>query len=136
MGENLSSKKQRVYVFGNELLDFDNMPIKLLPKLRQLFPEIEFVITDPNENVKPENGRLYIIDTVMGLSRVMALTDVDQLADEPKYSMHDFDLGFQLKLLKKIGQLKHVTIFGVPPDISQDDAVKQMTKAISICDFR
>ena len=44
--------------------------------------------------------------------------------------MHDFDLGLNLKLLQKIGELEKITIFGVPPDMNKKIALKQLIKLI------
>lgn len=124
--------KTTIYIFGNELLDFDNLPIKLVPELKKLFPNINFIIQDPTENIKPaENGELIIIDTVIGIDKVMVINDIKKLETEKIYSMHDFDLAFNLKLLKKIDQLEKLTIFGVPPKINKKTALKQLTELIS-----
>ena len=122
--------KTKIHIFGNPLLPFDNLPIKLMPKLEKQFPEIEFVLSDPNENIKPENGKLIIIDTVMGIDRVKILTDIDKIQTEQSCSAHDFDLGFNLKLLKKIGELKEVVIFCVPPNIKIEKAEKQLVEVL------
>lgn len=103
-----------IYVFGNELLGFDNLPIKLVPHLKKEFPDINFQIIDPNENLKPIKKELIIIDTIDGINNVQVITDLDKIKTEKIYSVHDFDLGFNLKLLKKIGKLEKVLIFGVP----------------------
>lgn len=120
-----------IYIFGNSLIEFDSLPIKLVPKLKKLFPEIDFVIKDPNENLKPQNGELYIIDTVMGLKKVTVITDLDKIQLDKIYSAHDFDLGFNLKLLQKIGELKKVVIFGVPASISEEKSLRQLVELIT-----
>lgn len=126
--------KKTIYIFGNPLLHFDSLPIKLAPELAKTFPDFDFVIQDPNENLHPENGELIIIDTIMGIDKITIIDDInqiDKIESSPTYSLHDFDLGFNLKLLKKIGELKKVTIFGVPPDIKQEDALEQLKKSIN-----
>lgn len=132
--------KKIIYVFGNPLLDFDNLPIKLVSKLKKLFPEINFVIKDPNENLKPEKGELWIIDTVVTTSaqcpvpsyrnKIIVIEDLDKIQLGKIYSAHDFDLGFNLKLLAKIGELKKVTIFGVPARMEEREALRQLAKLI------
>ena len=130
-------KKLTIYIFGNELLDFDNLPIKLAPKLKKLFPAINFIIQDPNENTKlSKNGELIIIDTVMGIDKVTVINDIEKLETEKIYSMHDFDLAFNLKLLKKIGRLKKLAIFGVPPDYNSKRALIELRKKINALLYR
>jgi len=119
-------KEKTIYIFGNEILDFDNLPIKLKPELEKIFPNYSFIITDPNENLKPIDKKLTIIDTVQGIEKVTIFNDVEKIENTPKYSMHDFDLGFNLKLLHKIGLLDEAIIFGVPMNIKKQIALKQL----------
>lgn len=121
---------KNIYIFGNPLLEEDNLPIKLAPKLRKIFPAINFEVKDPNENLWPENNELYIIDTVIGIDRVKIIKDLDKIQLDKIYSAHDFDLGFNLKLLAKIGELKHANIIGIPNTINIKEALKQSTNVI------
>lgn len=128
-------KKIIIYIFGNPLLSFDSLPIELAPELKKIFPKIKFVIKDPNENLKPEKGELYMIDTILGIKKVEVITDLDKIQLGRIYSAHDFDLGFNLKLLQKIGELKKVMIFGVPDKISKKEALKQLTEKLDEFNF-
>ncbi|OGH77935.1 MAG: hypothetical protein A2469_03145 [Candidatus Magasanikbacteria bacterium RIFOXYC2_FULL_40_16] len=119
-----------IYIFGNPLLDFDNLPIQLQPELEKIFPDINFVAMDPNENLRPENKELIIIDTAVGIDHVTILDDIDKIELSPQYSLHDYDLGFNLKLLKKLGQLEKITIFCVPPDINKKQALEELVNLI------
>jgi Ni,Fe-hydrogenase maturation factor len=135
-------KKKTIHIFGNPILDFDNLPLKIAPKLEKLFPEINFIITDPSENLKPIDGELIIIDTVEGAKsaqggpasgwKVVLIDDVKKLETSKIYSLHDFDLAFNLKLLKKIGKLKKIKIFGVPMEGDEEEILKQLGKIIKI----
>jgi len=122
--------KFTIYIFGNPLLPFDNLPIKILPQLRKKFPQFNFVIFDPNENLKPQDKKLFIIDTVQGLKEVALIEDFDRIMTNKIYSLHDFDLGFNLKLLQKIGELEEIKIFGIPPELGVDEIVKQLTQIL------
>ncbi len=123
--------KKTIHIFGNPLLPFDNLPIKLAPKLKKRFPEINFIIQDPNENIKPRNREMIIIDTVAGIKEAMVFSDFAQIQLDKIYSAHDLDLGLNLKLLQKIGELEKITIFGVPPNINEQTAFKQLSKLIT-----
>ncbi|MEK7203381.1 MAG: hypothetical protein AAB653_03630 [Patescibacteria group bacterium] len=123
--------KKKIYIFGNPLLCFDNLPIKLAPKLKKTFSEIDFIIQDPNENLKPKNNELIIIDTVIGSKKIVIINDAEKIKASPTCSLHDFDLGFNLKLLKKIGKLKKFTIFGVPTKMEKNKALKQLINLIN-----
>jgi len=123
-------QKKTIHIFGNPLLDFDNLPLKLAPKLEKLFPEIDFVIADPSENLEPNNGELIIIDTVEGIKKVVVIDDLEKIQTGKIYSLHDFDLAFNLKLLQKIGKLKKVKIFGVPMEGDEKEILEQLEKSI------
>ena len=114
---------KKIYIFGNDYLENDSLPIKLKPKLEKIFPEIKFIIQDPNENLRPENGELFIIDTVIGPNKVVVIEDIEKIEREPSVSMHDFDLGFNLKLLKKIGLLKKTIIIGIPSESNLEEVI-------------
>jgi Ni,Fe-hydrogenase maturation factor len=123
-----------IHIFGNPLLDFDNLPIKMAPKLKKAFPKINFIITDPNENLKPDaKGELFIIDTVEGLIDVRIFDSLKEFQSDKLYSMHDFDLGFNLKLFEKLGMLKKVKIIGVPQQKNnQRQIFKKLTAILKL----
>ncbi len=122
--------KKLIYIVGNPLLKEDNLPLKFLPSLRREFPDIEFQTLDPNENIKPVEKKINIIDTVEGADRVIKISDINILKTEDVYSPHDFDLSFNLKLLHKIGQLEKIVIFGVPKDMDFKVGLKNLIQLI------
>lgn len=122
--------KKTIYIFGNAFLSFDNVPIRLKPRLEKKFPDIVFQTQDPNENLKPLNGELVIIDTVTGPPDVVIIDDIDKIETSSSCSMHDFDLGFNLKLLRKIGELEKIKIYGVPMDMGEDEAFEKLIKLL------
>jgi hypothetical protein len=102
-----------VYVFGNIDYSFDNRVYSLIQK----FPEINFIPVAPNADL-PFTGQsvVYILDTVQGLNQPVLLTesDLNKLTINRTSTVHDFDLGFQLKYLKKLKLLRHIFIIGIP----------------------
>jgi len=119
-------ERRKVLVFGNLLVKEDSLPLELMPDLRRRLPQFEFAEFDAAEDLEKEGEELVIIDTVKGIDRVVLITDIDSIAESRIYSMHDFDLGATLKLLKKVGILKGVRIFGVPMDYSKEKALKEL----------
>src|SRR3989338_3525821 len=107
----------KVYIFGNEDLADDNRSFEVAKKLRGNLTDIEFVKIKPNEDLPfVEEKRVVIMDTVQGIKKVEVLgnQDLDKLSLSPRASVHDFDLGFQLKYLEKLGKLGEVIIIGLP----------------------
>ena len=113
------------------MLEKDSLPLKLIGRLREAFEDIEFKEFDPSENLEKEGRDLVIIDSVEGIDKVVLITDIDAIQTQKVYSMHDFDLGYGLKLLKKLNLIDSVKIFGVPMKISERDALKQLEELIS-----
>ena len=53
-----------IYICGNPLLKEDSLPLKILPKLQDLFPDINFIDFEPTEDL-PKEEKLIIIDTII-----------------------------------------------------------------------
>jgi len=110
----------KIYVFGNLWLKEDSLPLKLLPDLKKLFPKIEFIVCDPNENFPPYGEKdLIILDTVKGIKKPMILdfSNLKSIKSTP-ISPHDYDLMFHLQLLIKLKKINRVKIIGIPNVIS------------------
>lgn len=113
------------------MVEKDSLPLKLIGRLRQEFKDIEFKEFDPNENLEKEGRDLVIIDSVEGIDKVVLIKEIDAIKTQKVYTMHDFDLGYSLKLLKKLKLLDSVMIFGVPMRMGEREALKQLKEAIS-----
>jgi Ni,Fe-hydrogenase maturation factor len=106
-----------VYVFGNEYVAEDKRAIEVARELEGTIEGISFVFVNPNEDAPFVNERhVVILDTVQGLKDVALLEgdQIDKLILSPRGSVHDFDLTFQLRYLKKLGKLGDVTLIGIP----------------------
>ena len=109
----------KVYVFGNEYVAEDKRAIEVARELEDTTEGISFVFVKPNEDVPFVNERhVVILDTVQGIQDVALVEGdrIDGLILSPRGSVHDFDLAFQLKYLRKIGRLGEVTIIGIPQE--------------------
>lgn len=113
--------KKIIYLVGNLLVKEDSLPIKLKPHLQKAFPNIDFREYDPTEDLPEDTEDLIIIDTVEGLKEPRIFTDIDQFASQKTYSMHDFDLGWSLKLYKKLNMFKTLKIIGIPSNFTLKD---------------
>jgi len=119
----------KVFVAGNPLLGTDSLPLRIIPELSRLLPNVEFEEFEPTENF-PNKEEMVILDTVVGLKKVEIIEDIDSFSFQKPSSLHDFDLGLNLKLLKKLGKIKKVTIIGVPPELSEKNAIEQVVGKI------
>lgn len=110
----------KIYCIGNALIKNDSLPLRLIPVLQKEFPQFEIIEADPNENFIPEDGSI-IIDMAIGIDTITWLDSIDTLSSPSTVSLHDYDLGFHLQFLKKIGKLNKIRILAIPQ--SADDAV-------------
>lgn len=108
-----------IYILGNQDLSSDNQAFKAAEYFQHNVPDknLEFITIKPNQDL-PFVGekRIVIMDVVEGINEVQVFNedDLDNLVLPPRTSVHDFDLGFQLKYLKKLGKLEQITIIGLP----------------------
>ena len=113
----LESNQMNIYVFGNEYVAEDKRAIDVARGLEDTLEGVSFVFVEPNEDVPFVNERhVVILDTIQGIQEV-AVVEADRLDDSilsPRGSVHDFDLAFQLRYLKKLNKLGEVTVIGVP----------------------
>ena len=121
---------KKIYVMGNLLVEKDSLPIKILPDLKKKLSDFDFIELDPSEDF-PKQKTLTIIDTVLDIKKVTLVKEIDKIQLEKICSLHDFDLGYNLKLMKKFGMIEKVNIVGVPTDIDDDEAVKQIKEVIT-----
>ncbi|MFA6603273.1 MAG: hypothetical protein WCT10_00355 [Patescibacteria group bacterium] len=105
-----------VYIFGNPDLPEDSLPLKLIPELQKLRPDVVFEIKDPNEEWEVPS-ELTVIDTVVGIAEPRIFASLDAFAAAPRLTTHDFDAYANLKWLQKLGRLKNLRIIGLPPGI-------------------
>lgn len=125
------SNLKRVSVFGNPLVSQDSLPLKILPRLQKRFPEIEFIVEDPTEILNSDQDVWWIMDSAEGISQVMLIEDISLLKTNKKVSVHDYDLGLDLKLLLKLGKVKKIKIIALPVKIRVGKAYREVEKIIT-----
>jgi Ni,Fe-hydrogenase maturation factor len=107
----------KIYVFGDEYVAEDKRAIEVARELENTIEGISFAFVDPNEDLPFVNERrVVILDTVQGIDDVALVEGdrIDGLILPPRGSVHDFDLAFQLRYLKKLNKLGEVTIICIP----------------------
>ena len=122
----------KVLVFGNRLVEKDKLPLELIPYLTKKFPEIEFKEFDSIEDVQNEGSVIYIIDSVENIENVTIIYNIDQIEiSNSLYTIHDMDLGYMLKLMKKVNMIDKVIIFGIPINtLSKIEILNQLEEKI------
>ena len=122
----------KVLVFGNRLVEKDKLPLELIPYLTKKFPEIEFKEFDSIEDLQNEGSVIYIIDSVENIENVTIIYNIDQIEiSNSLYTIHDMDLGYMLKLMKKVKMIDKVIIFGIPINtLSKIEILNQLEEKI------
>lgn len=121
----------KVLVFGNVLVDGDALPLRLMPRLREIFPYLEFKEFDTAENLEGEGRDLVILDTALGIEIVTLIDDVDMLQVSKTCSMHDFDLPITLRILLKLKAIDSVKIIAVPAGYQESKAVAEISQILA-----
>jgi len=121
--------KKKIFVFGNMDLEMDNLPLLILPKLEERFPEIDFVLKDPNEEWEGVE-EVTVLDTAVGIKEVTVFDDLDKFKNAPRVGVHDFDALTNLRYLQKLGKIKKIKIIGLPLDMDESKAVQEITKIL------
>lgn len=117
----------KVFVFGS---GNDQQAWDVADKIKKDFPELKFIKTENIDDIFQVRGRLVIIDAVEGIKKP-TLIGIEDLKKRKIFSLHDFDLGFFLPFLKKMGKTKNLKIIGIPKDIDKDvEGVKEILNAI------
>ncbi len=114
--------------FGNPYLEEDNLAIKIADSmLDDQLKDLEIIkCLAPDEILSYMDKEFYILDVVKNAKEVMLIDDIDRLNASNIISMHDFDLGFFLKLMKETGRIDKVKIIGIP----QSGDIKELKKKI------
>jgi Ni,Fe-hydrogenase maturation factor len=97
----------------------DKRAIEVARELEGAVDSISFVLVGPNEDVPfVDERRVVILDTVQGIREVTLVEgdEVDGFILAPRGSVHDFDLAFQLRYLKKLNRLGEVSLIGIPQE--------------------
>jgi Ni,Fe-hydrogenase maturation factor len=126
---------KKIYCFGNPYIKEDSIALELADILnadKELNKRFQFIkCTSPdfllNEDVPDE---LIIIDVVKGIDEVKVMHDIENLRLSKSTTVHDFDLGNTLKLLKSRGYLKKVIIIALP--YAKEANKKQVISLLSL----
>jgi Ni,Fe-hydrogenase maturation factor len=102
--------------FGNPYLAEDNLALEVGDAIiKDKIKGLEIVKCVAPDEVMSYLGKDFVIlDVVKGIKKVMMIDSIDRLQSGDMVSLHDFDLGFFLKLMKETGKIKDVKLIGIP----------------------
>jgi len=127
--------KKKVFFFGNEYVDADSAALKIADLLKEELEQknLEVVKTDSVNQVLHANlkepEKIIIVDVAKNVKDVTVINDLDQIKETKSVSLHDFDLGFTLKLIKQLGSIKDFSIICVP-DKREEKEIEEMAERV------
>lgn len=124
---------KNIYVFGNTDLDYDNKAIELAHKISNYVHDINFIYVKTNEDLPFYNNEsIVILDVIEGISDIVVIDNMDKvkIMNNLGSSAHDFDLGFQLNYLRKLGKINSIKIIGIPEKSNIDNILEEAKKII------
>ena len=99
-----------ILAFGSHL---DPQAWDLTDTLKEYISDAQFVKTDNPQDILNTRGDLVILDVVKGIEKATLLS-INDLKKKDIFTVHDFDLGFFLKLMKDSGIIDDMKIIGIP----------------------
>lgn len=102
---------KNLYVFGNEYLPIDNLAFKVADLLKNVNIKKCF---SPEVILESDDKEILILDAVKNIESTRIIDDVSKLKSNKMMSLHDFDLGFFLKLMSTMGPKRKIKIIGIP----------------------
>ncbi|MBI2128847.1 hypothetical protein HYU07_01275 [Candidatus Woesearchaeota archaeon] len=119
-----------VLCFGNEFLKKDRLAKKIADEIK--LDGFEFIKSDNVDDILnyANSDELYIMDVVENIEKTMLIKNIDELKSSKICTLHDFDLGFYLKLMKEIGKIKEIRIIGIPQKGDAGEIKKEIAEIL------
>ena len=119
-----------VLCFGNEFIKEDSLAKEIADEL--FIKNVRFVKCDNlSEILEYREENLYILDVAEGIDEVKVIEDIDNINTRNIISLHDFDLGYFLRLMKENGKIKKIRVIAIPFGFDKDKAKEELRKVFS-----
>jgi hypothetical protein len=113
-------RNKKILVFGNKYLEEDSLALEVAMELGMDYQEVndsfQIITLDLNDYI--------ILDVVKGISKP-GIVSGEAIKTNNLLSLHDFDLGFILKLRNS-----NPIIIGLPMKYEKEDAVREVREII------
>lgn len=121
-------KMKNLYVFGNEFIKEDALAHEVANHFNTSAKVIH--CSSPEFLLETKEQDLLILDVVENIKKPILIEDISELASRTILSLHDFDLGYILQLLDKLGKKKNIKIIGIPPAGNAEEIAEEVKKWI------
>ncbi len=119
----------KVLCFGSEVIEGDDVAIKICENLKGKIPGIEFSRCDDPADVMDYEDEVVILDVVKNLDNV-SFVGIDSINKKNMYTLHDFDLAFYLKLAEQMGKT-NFKILGIPFGSSAEETTEKVKEMLA-----
>jgi hypothetical protein len=117
---------KNIYVFGNEYLHEDRISREISNYLKCGIVHCR----SPEDLLEANDGEVLILDVVKNIKDPVIITSSKQIKTRKMLSLHDFDLGFFLNLMERMGINRKIRIIGVPSEGNAQELAKKVEKMI------
>jgi len=114
---------KKIYVFGNEYLEEDKLSCEVS---RHLEGYKTIHCRSPDELLEAEEDEILILDVVKNIKEPIVIKDINKIKTNNMLSLHDFDVGYFLKLIREMGMNKKIKIIGIPPQGNIKEIAKKV----------
>lgn len=118
-----------VLCFGNEYVKEDSLAKEIADELK--IEGVTFSKCDNLNDVLDQKGEIFILDVAKGITEIKVFDDIDKINTNSITSLHDFDLGYFLKLMKEIGRIKQIKIIALPIGYDKEKAKDEIRKILT-----
>lgn len=130
-GKNKKNQKNKILVFGNPFFEADSIALQVAEVLKKSkINGFYFEFVNSPEELGKFGKNLLIMDSAKGLQRVQLIKGLDCIQLAPRFTTHDFDLAFNLKLLKKTKRISSIAFIAIPQEMQLQEAVFSAAKLL------
>src|SRR3989344_2623653 len=117
---------KNLYVFGNEYLEYDKFAREIAKQIKN----VNIInCRSPDELLEINDNEILILDVVKDIKKTIIINNISQIKTRKLMSLHDFDLGFFLSLMKELGINKKIKIIGIP----ENGDIKEIADGVKAC---
>jgi len=111
----------KVLCLGNPIVPEDSVALEIADEIKN-----DYVVFEPCLSVDDflreaeREEELILMDVARGIDKIEIIDDPDKIDLKEKFTLHDFDIGFFIKLLEGLGDLPKITIIAIPVHMGKE----------------
>ena|SRR3990172_8767073 len=121
-----------VYCVGNQDVPEDALALELARELAESVHGYRFETLKHPEILINSLGDIMVMDVVKGIGKVQIIDDISRLKKRNITTLHDFDLGMLLQIMKEAGTLNSIKIIAIPIGMEKNKAKKEVLQLLKI----